>query len=361
MTPLVASVVAIDDKDTNLRLLRAYLQGEPYDVRTFVDPHAALRAIESAPPDLILLDLMMPIIDGFGMLEKLKAIAPQVPVVIVTAMDDRDARLKGLSAGARDFLAKPVDRHELLIRVRNLVALKQSTDSLEVAMTELRAANRDLQAFAGSLAHDLQQPLTTIAAFAQVMESHADKLPLGDAAHLKRIQAAADAARRMIKSLLEFARLGQTELKKEAVDLNQVVSEALNTVATNADTAAIHWSIGRLPTVQGDASLLLLAFINLLSNAVKYTRHQPQPEIMIEAEAQPHNAHAIRVRDNGVGFDMAQAGKLFNPFERLHSVKEFEGTGMGLANVRRIVERHGGEVRADSATGQGAVFTVVLR
>ena len=357
-----ATIVAIDDKDTNLRLLRAYLQPEHYNVLTYTDPHAALRTIEQQPPDLVLLDLMMPVMDGYAMLELLKDTAPQVPVVVVTAMADRDARLKGLAAGARDFLGKPVDRHELLIRVRNLVALKRSADALDAAMSELRVANRDLQAFAGSLAHDLQQPLTTIAAFAQVMQAHADRLPEGDASHLKRISAAADTARKMIKSLLEFSRLGQTPLKMEAVDLNQVVAEARAAIGTGGDNAApIQWSIGPLPTVQGDASLLLMAFINLLSNAAKYSRTQDTPQITIEAETQPHNVHAVRVRDNGVGFDMTHACRLFNPFERLHSVNEFEGTGMGLANVRRIVERHGGDVRADSVAGQGAVFTVVLR
>ena len=255
-----ATVVAVDDKGANLRLLRAYLQTEPYRVLTFTDPKAALDAIEDDPPEsLVLLDLMMPVIDGFAMLEMLKDVAPGVPVVIVTAMDDREARLKGLAAGARDFLGKPVDRSELLIRVRNLVALKQSTDSLEAALSQLSAANRDLQAFAGSLAHDLQQPLTTIAAFAQVMERHSAHYPLADASHLKRIAQAAETARSMVKALLEFARLGQAQLVKLPVDLNRVVEDARNTVAAAADARNVRWNVGALPTLHGDSSLLLLA------------------------------------------------------------------------------------------------------
>ena len=356
-----ATLVAIDDKETNLRLLRAYLQAEPYRIVTFSDPREALAGIAAERPDVILLDLMMPVLDGFSVLEELKRIAPGVPVVVITALDDRDARLRALAAGARDFLSKPLDRSELSIRVRNLVALKQAADSLEDAHTELQMANRDLQSFAGSLAHDLQQPITTISAFAQVMQSHADELPAGDAMHLQRILAASDSARRMIKGLLEFARLGQAQLSKGPVDLNAVVAEARNIVTAAPGAAAVQWQVAPLPVVQGDASLLLLAFVNLLSNAVKYSQGQPQPRVTVDADSQPHNGHAIRVRDNGVGFDMKHAARLFTPFERLHSSQEFEGTGMGLANVRRILEKHGGSVRADSQPGQGAVFTLLLR
>jgi len=357
----VATIVAIDDKETNLRLLRAYLQAEPYRLVTFTDPEVALREIELSPPDLVLLDLMMPNMDGFDVLSVLQDAVPQVPVIVVTAMDDRDARLRGLAAGVRDFLTKPVDRTELLLRARNLVALKQTVDSLENAMRELKQANRDLQSFAGSLAHDLQQPIQTISAFAQVMETQGAGMPAEQVAHLHKIHASAVTAGTMIKALLEFARLGQAKLNTAPVDLAAVVEEAQRTVGERAQGRAVQWHVETLPIVPGDRSLLLFAFINLLSNAVKYSRTQQQPVISIEVEKQPFNAYAIRVRDNGVGFDMAHAGRLFGPFERLHSATEFEGTGMGLANVRRIVEKHGGRVQAESEVGKGAVFTIVLK
>ncbi|HEY8047592.1 MAG TPA: response regulator [Ramlibacter sp.] len=361
MSEALATIVAVDDKEANLRLLKAYLQAEPYFVHTFADPRIALDAIERLEPDLILLDLMMPVMDGFEFLAHLKDRAPHVPVIVVTALDDRDARLRGLAAGVRDFLTKPIDRTELLLRVRNLVALKQSLDSLESALRELRMANRDLEAFAASLAHDLQQPIMTISAFAQVMQGKSQDMAPDSAQHLQKIQSAAITARTMIKALLEFARLGQATLDTTPVDLAEVVEEARNTVTANTQAGAVRWAIEPLPVVPGDRALLLLAFINLFSNAVKYSRTQPQPAISIEVERQPFNEQAIRVRDNGVGFDMEHASRLFNPFERLHSAKEFEGTGMGLANVRRIVEKHGGRVQAESEAGKGAVFTVVLK
>jgi len=355
-------VLVVDDKEVNLRLMRAFLQSEPCRVVTCDDPQAALRLVETDPPDVILLDLMMPVLDGFGVLASLKEAAPHIPVLVVTGLDERDARLRALAAGARDYLTKPVDRSELLIRVRNLLALKQAWDARARAVAQLEAANRDLNAFAGGLAHDLQQPITSITAFAQVIQQHAGHLlPAADASHLKRILTAADSANRMIRGLLEFARLGQRKIEMAPVDLNLVVQGARSALAPETAARAPTWTVDPLPVVRGDPSLLLLAFVNVLSNSIKYSRTRQQPAIDIEGHTDPARGHAIRIRDNGVGFDMAYAGSLFSPFERLHSAAEFEGTGMGLANVRRIMERHGGSVHAESAPDRGATFTLIFR
>ena len=356
------TVFVIDDKEVNLRLMRAYMQGEPYRLVTSNDPQDALQLIGRDPPDLILLDLMMPVLDGFAVLDVLKDAAPSVPVVVITGLDDRDARLRGLAAGARDYLTKPVDRSELLIRVRNLVALKQADDALARALAQLEAANRDLNAFAGGLAHDLQQPITSISAFAQVLQERSGHLlPPSDVSHLKRIIAATSAAQHMIRGLLEFARLGQKEIEMVPVDLNQVVSAARGALAHETVRRAVTWRIGALPVVRGDSALLQLALVNLLSNGMKYSRTRQEPAIDIDGHSDAGKGHTVRIRDNGVGFDMAHAENLFRPFERLHSAAEFEGTGMGLANVRRIMERHGGAVNAESAPDNGATFTLLFR
>lgn len=356
------TILAIDDKEVNLRLMRAYLQAEPYRVITFTDPREALEQVGIEPPDLILLDLMMPVMDGFAVLGVLKDIAPRVPVLVITGLDERDARLRGLAAGARDYLTKPVDRSELLIRVRNLVALKQAGDALARVVGQLEVANRDLDVFAAGLAHDLQQPITSIAAFAQVLQHrNAQKLSPTDESHLHRIVVAAAAAQRMIRGLLEFARLGQRTIDMVEVDLADVVQAARHALAHQLAARPVHWTIAPLPVVRGDAALLQLAFVNLLSNAVKYSSTREQPAVIVDVTTAESGTHAVRVRDNGVGFDMAHADKLFKPFERLHGTSEFEGTGMGLANVRRIMERHGGTVQAEAAPGQGAAFTLLFR
>lgn len=357
-----ATVLVIDDKEVNLRLMRAYLQAQPYEVIAYSDPQAALDCIEHEPPDLILLDLMMPVLDGFAVLDRLKVLVPQVPVLVVTGVDDRDDRLRALESGARDYLIKPVDRSELLIRVRNLVALKQAGDALGRALAKLEAANLDLNAFAGALAHDLQQPITSIGAFAQVIQRNtANLLSPADASHLKRIVAAAQNAHHMVRGLLEFARLGQRQIEMVPVDLNVVVQKARNALGQESGTQAVSWTTAALPMVRGDPTLLQLAFVNLLSNAVKYSRTREQPSIVIDSPPDMSAGPVIRIRDNGVGFDMAHAQRLFHPFERLHNNTQFEGSGMGLANVRRIMERHGGSVRAESVEGEGATFTLLFR
>lgn len=362
MTPAhVPAVLVVDDKEVNLRLMRAFLQSEPCRVTTCDDPLQVLQLVAVDPPDVILLDLMMPVLDGFGVLAQLKEAAPNIPVLVLTGLNEREARLRALDAGARDYLTKPVDRSELLIRVRNLVALKQAGDALSRAVAQLEAANRDLNAFAGGLAHDLQQPITSITAFAQVIQQHAGHLlPAADASHLKRILAAAQAANGMIRGLLDFARLGQRKIEKGPVDLNQVVAAARAALAHEAVSHAVTWRVSPLPIVRGDEALLQLAFVNLLSNGLKYSRTRQQPSIEIDCHSDAGKGHTVRIRDNGVGFDMAHAENLFRPFERLHSAADFEGTGMGLANVRRIMERHDGTVTAESAPDQGATFTLLF-
>ena len=225
---------------------------------------------------------------------------------------------------------------------------------------QLEAANRDLDAFAGALAHDLQQPITTIGAFTQVIQSQSEHLPPAQASHLKRIAAAADSAHRMIRGLLEFARLGQRALETAPVDLNELVHEARNALAHESEMRPVIWSVAPLPVVHGDRALLLLAFVNLLSNGLKYSRTREQAIIAVESLPRQSRGYVVQVRDNGVGFDMARAGRLFTPFERLHSASDFEGTGLGLANVRRIMERHGGSIHAHSVPGEGATFTLVF-
>lgn len=225
--------------------------------------------------------------------------------------------------------------------------------------TQLEAANRDLDAFAGGLAHDLQQPITTIGAFAQVIQRQsAHLMAAGDASNLQRIIQAATMAQRMIRSLLDFARLGQKKVDAAPVDLNRLVEEARAGLA--AEGSGISWEIGVLPGVRGDAALLHLALVNLLSNAMKYSGGRERPHIRIEGWRDPAGRCRLRITDNGVGFDMAQANRLFRPFERLHTGTAFEGTGMGLANVRRIMERHGGSVEASSTPGTGAAFTLLF-
>jgi signal transduction histidine kinase len=235
--------------------------------------------------------------------------------------------------------------------------LQASGEAVAAANRRLAIANDDLDRFVGGVAHDLQQPVLTIAGYAQVVQRQAgDSLGAKESAGLERIVAAAQTADRMIQGLLQFARLGQADLVLEPVDLHSMVADARAALAADAERHRVEWHVAPLPTVHGDPVLLGLAFVNLLSNAIKYSRTREAPLIEIDAQPRAGGGQLVRIRDNGVGFDMAHAARLFTPFERLHGAAEFEGTGMGLANVRRIMERHGGTIRAEAAPGQGATF-----
>jgi signal transduction histidine kinase len=241
-------------------------------------------------------------------------------------------------------------------------AERRRSEQLRQMGEQLLEANRHLDAFAGGVAHDLRQPITTISAFTQVLsERAAPRLAPAEASYLRRIGAAAQQAHQMIQGLLEFARLGERTMQTVPVDLNRVVAQARDALADELESRPVALDVAPLPVVAGDPALLQLAFINLLSNGIKYSRASEQPQIRIEPAPDSGAGPAVRIQDNGVGFDMGAAQRLFRPFERLHSASEFEGTGLGLANVRRIMERHGGSVRAEAVPGKGATFTLVFR
>ncbi|HWQ33675.1 MAG TPA: PAS domain S-box protein [Blastocatellia bacterium] len=221
---------------------------------------------------------------------------------------------------------------------------------------QLQAANRELEAFSYSVSHDLRAPLRHITGFANLLLGEAGALSESGQRHLSII---VDSARRMaslIDDLLTFSRLGRTEMRRIPVDLNQLVREAQRELQPAVAGREIIWTIHQLPETAGDPSLLRQVFVNLLSNALKYSRTRHPARIEIGEVPAQSDEIVVFVRDNGVGFDMEYADKLFGLFQRLHSAKDFEGTGIGLANVQRIIQRHGGHIWAEGAVDQGATF-----
>lgn len=215
---------------------------------------------------------------------------------------------------------------------------------------------RELEAFSYSVSHDLRAPLRHVIGFAGLLERHAsDKLDEDGRRYLTTITAAAERMGRLIDDLLAFSRLGRAPIAKRRVPLSRIVESARHEVSVQAGERRIEWHIGDLPDVQGDPDLLTLAFVNLFSNAVKYTGTRETARIDVSATVEGDHV-TVAVRDNGVGFDPSYAGKLFGVFQRLHRADEFEGTGIGLANVRQVVRRHGGQTWADGQVGQGATF-----
>jgi signal transduction histidine kinase len=238
--------------------------------------------------------------------------------------------------------------------------LEEATALLKRHVEELDAVNRELESFSYSVSHDLRAPLRHITGFAMMLrESASSALDSEGQRYLKTIVDAATRMGRLIDDLLAFSRVGRTQLARSPVDLNRLVQEARQEVSADINGRAVNWQVQDLPTVKGDPALLRLVFVNLLSNALKYSGRRPRTDIEVGVLPE-RDGTVVFVRDNGVGFDMQYAHKLFGVFQRLHSNDDFEGTGIGLANVRRIVQRHGGRTWAEGAIDRGATFYISL-
>jgi light-regulated signal transduction histidine kinase (bacteriophytochrome) len=234
--------------------------------------------------------------------------------------------------------------------------VQERTAELAESTRRLEVVNQELEAFSYSVSHDLRAPLRHVTGFSDLLQrQYASALDERGRHYLDTIGQAARKMGQLIDDLLVFSRMGRVALCRVPVPLDALVQEAIRDLASEVKDRQVTWVIGELPVLQVDRSVLRLVFANLLGNALKYTR--PRAEARIEVGHRVEGQEdVIYVRDNGVGFDMQYVGKLFGVFQRLHSEKEFEGTGIGLANVRRIVQRHGGRTWAEGRPGEGAVF-----
>ena len=226
---------------------------------------------------------------------------------------------------------------------------------------ELQAVNKELEAFAYSVSHDLRAPVRHIAGFTELLQKHAD--PVLDDKSRHEINMILDSAKRMgtlVDDLLAFSRIGRAETQKTTVRLTELIQTLVREIAPDTQHRKITWRISDLPACHGDPAMLRLVFGNLISNAVKFTRTCEQAEIEIGSLNHAPDEMVVFIKDNGVGFNMKYKDKLFGVFQRLHSQEAFEGTGIGLATVQRIVHGHGGRVWAEGSVNNGATFYVAL-
>jgi light-regulated signal transduction histidine kinase (bacteriophytochrome) len=250
---------------------------------------------------------------------------------------------------------------------RRTAQLRAAQQELQVKNSELvrqaaqlETANKELEAFSYSVSHDLRAPLRHIRAYVGSLGEDRDSQLSSEGRHLvTRISDAADRMSKLIEDLLAFSRGGRAEIVHTQVDMGELVKEVRAEMASDARGRNIEWEIERLPTVGGDRALLKQVWVNLLSNAIKYTRPRDPARIRI-LWAQKGGEEEFCVQDNGVGFDMRYAGKLFDVFKRLHDAQEFEGTGVGLANVRRTISRHGGRSWAEAQINKGTSIYFTL-
>jgi PAS domain S-box-containing protein len=263
---------------------------------------------------------------------------------VITAMRDESGELLGFAKVTRDRTEQ-----------------KKAEDALGRQQELLTEANKSLDAFVSAVAHDLRAPIRHVLGFARLLaDDYGGRLDDEGRRRLAKIEDGAQSMGRLVDDLLNLARLGRQALSPQPVPLGTLVRETIEELAREAEGRSVEWRVGELFAAPCDPGLVRLVFVNLLSNALKYSRPRERAVIEIGSLVTEAGEPAVFVRDNGVGFDMRFSGKLFGVFSRLHSEREFEGTGVGLATVHRIVRKHGGRIWAEAEVGKGAAFYFTL-
>lgn len=424
----MTKILVVDDNESNRYLLEAMLGAAGFRVTAVNNGAAALELARREPPDGVISDILMPVMDGFTLCKEWRRTVDlqDIPFLFYTATytDPKDEEF-ALSLGADAFLVKPQEPESFIRAVRELldrhthgqlsrqappgvseqVFLKQYNQSLvrkledklvqleelnralqrelagrQVAEREVRRlnqdleervrqrtrelalANRELEAFSYSVSHDLRTPLRHIASFTRILKE--DQETVFSESARRSLEVIERSTRRMdqlIEGLLNLAQNDTKALKYARVRMQELVHKVRQDLAGMETGRQVRWRIHPLPEIEGDEALLGQVWVNLMDNALKYTRKQPIAELEIGASVDSHAGEVeYFIRDNGVGFDMEYVSRLFGVFQRFHPESEFEGVGIGLANVRRIIERHGGRIWAESVPGQGATFHLRL-
>lgn len=362
---LKPKVLIVDDKPENLIVLEAVLKDLDVELIRADSGNNALKEVLRHDFALALLDIQMPDMDGYELatiLRQHKETA-KLPFIFMSAIyTDNFNIFKGYEKGAFSFIAKPFQPEILINKVKFFiekyqqeVALYKLNLDLEKKNSELIDMNSQLEGFSYSVSHDLRAPLRAINGFAQILfEDHDSYLNPEGKRLLNIIRESANRMGILIDGLLEFSRLGRKELVKSAVDMTELW-KSVYTEINKAGTHNVNVIFHSLHPINADRVLIYQVLINLLSNAIKYSSKSDKPVIEISSYEKDKSI-IYEIKDNGVGFDMQYADKLFKVFQRLHSNEEFEGTGVGLALVKRIINKHGGEVWADSKINEGTTF-----
>jgi signal transduction histidine kinase len=346
-------VLVVDDN----RDLRSYVAGllaPAYEVATSEDGLAALQAIQGRRPDIVVSDVMMPRLDGFGLVRELRGnpATASLPIILLSARAGEEAAIEGLDVGADDYLAKPFSARELLARVRTHVDLARARRAWAA---ELERTNRELDAFSYSVSHDLRAPLRAIDGFSSMLEKDSgEELSERGRHHLARIRGGVARMSELIEDLLGLAKISRAALTRQPVDITMIARKVASELAARPQSRAVDVRIEEGLSADADRRLATIVLEHLIGNAWKFTGKQDHPRIEVGRASAA--GRAFFVRDNGAGFDMAYAERLFGAFQRLHTEAEFEGTGIGLATVQRIVRRHNGRIWAEGEPGKGATF-----
>lgn len=321
---------------------------------------AGIERIARVPVRAVLLDLSLPDSQGLDTLTRFLSLTSNLPVIVLTGLEDERLALQAVHEGAQDYLVKGrVDGWQLSRALRYAIERETLRSELQAKNREIQITNQELEAFTYSVSHDLRGPLHLIMSFAEILTTDCAADLHDDAKHyLSLISANAKELSKLLEALLSLSRLHRQPLTKQPVAMQELVEQVVADLPP-MEGRTLEIAIRDLPVCDADPVLIKQVWINLIANAVKFTRKRAVARVQI-GYGQEKQEGVFFVRDNGVGFDMQYADKLFGVFQRLHPEDEYEGSGAGLAIVQRIIRRHGGRVWADAAVDRGATFYFTL-
>jgi len=351
-------VLVVDDNPQNVELLEAYLVPEKYDVVTAFDGVQAVERVEEGLPDIVLLDVMMPNMNGYEVCKKLKEDERTrfIPIVMITALKELEDKIRSIEAGADDFLTKPFNKLELLTRIKSLIRVKRLHDDLEQSYITLKELENTKESLTQLIVHDLKNPLTGIKANLEIvgMEELSETQECLDAA-----QRSCDLLFNMIQDLLDISRMeeGKLNLNLETVSVSDLVAAVISEIESSArseDKEVVADVEDDLPGMEADRNLLYRILSNLMINAVKHTGRGGT--ITVRSRLQ-EGGFQFQVQDTGQGIPPEYIEKIFEKFAQVES-KQRAGTGLGLTFCKMAVEAHGGNIDVVSVEGEGSTFSL---
>lgn len=408
-------VLAVEDSLVQAKRLEYFFKKYQIDYRIFSTGEEALIYLGKRIPELIISDVIMPGMDGYELCRRVKEnpATAAIPVILLTSLQDPNDIIRGLQAGADNFITKPYDERYLLSRIEHLLSnidldkngfqqentnpinlryrgeefkitsgrrqildllvsvydtAIQRNEELTAIKIELEGTNRslvqandDLDAFSRTVSHDLKSPLAVIIGFTSaILDNPETTVSEEEKSYVQFIHESALEMTQLIKDLLSFSQSGRLDLQEEELNLSDIANDILGGILLRYPQCTPKVTIDGDLKARADNKLMRVVLDNLLGNAVKYSSKVETPEITF-GKKEYFGKDLFFIKDNGAGFNMAKADKLFQPFVRLHSGMEYSGTGVGLSTVKRIIEKHGGEIWAESEEGKGATFFFTLK
>ncbi len=357
-----ADILIVDDTPDNLRVLSAMLTNRGYEVRKALNGQRAIASVKSEPPDLILLDIKMPEMDGYEVCKQLKTNSQTsaVPIIFISALDDALDKVKAFAAGGVDYVTKPFQEAEVMARIEHQIRIQRLQHQLIQQNEDLLRSNRELEQFAYVVSHDLQQPLQSVTGFVKLLQLKYDStLDAVAQDYLNRIHETGSRMQRLIQDLLAYAQIDKQEEDLQIIDCNDVLKQVTDNLREAIVTQQAIITHDPLPKVKGNETQLIQLFQNLISNGLKFIPANTIPTIHISVSLQ-RQTWQIGIQDNGIGILPEHLEKIFEVFQRIHSAQKYPGTGIGLATCKKIVERHHGQIWVESKVGTGTTFFLSL-